>query len=158
MTRIRRAAWVWCLLLGCATSRRAPAPSPLPPAEAPADSPATLDERERRDEDRTEKSEGYAEPPTDAAPAAEATTDFQEASPTLLTELSDLDRAEQLLSASFSDCSRACRALASMKRSADRVCEIEPPPGSGRCREARRRVAEARARVLQQCGACRRDD
>ncbi len=49
-------------------------------------------------------------------------------------------------------CRTACRALASMQRSAERICELVTP-GDGRCTEARRRVDASGARVASAgCG------
>lgn len=50
-----------------------------------------------------------------------------------------------------SDCAVACRALASMIRSADRICEIDPGPP---CAEARAKVEAARQKVLAACPDC----
>lgn len=50
-------------------------------------------------------------------------------------------------------CSRACRALASMERSADRLCELAGD-GDGRCRSAKQRVEAARDLVTRSCPAC----
>lgn len=51
-------------------------------------------------------------------------------------------------------CTRACRALASMRRSAARLCQLDGF-GSERCQNVQRRVASARRLVLSICPACR---
>lgn len=50
-------------------------------------------------------------------------------------------------------CEVACKALASMKRSADRVCEMTGE-GDTRCEHLRERVERARSRVYESCPAC----
>jgi hypothetical protein len=50
-------------------------------------------------------------------------------------------------------CDEACRALASMARSADGICRLAGP-FSWACLRARARVAAARARVFLKCGRC----
>jgi len=61
---------------------------------------------------------------------------------------SDLDDA---LAQTTVDCAVACTALASMQRSAERLCELEPGP---RCDEVRERVETARGRVAERCPTC----
>lgn len=53
-------------------------------------------------------------------------------------------------------CSIACRALASMRRSADRVCELAPSasPDAPRCDDAKERVTKAERRVRERCASC----
>jgi hypothetical protein len=48
-------------------------------------------------------------------------------------------------------CATACRALASMKRSAEHLCSLA---GDGRCEDARGRVRGASARVHAACPTC----
>lgn len=50
-------------------------------------------------------------------------------------------------------CEVACRALASMRRSADRLCELSSGD-AGRCDDARARVTRAEGRVRDRCPAC----
>jgi hypothetical protein len=50
-------------------------------------------------------------------------------------------------------CATACRALASMTRSADHLCQMAGET-DGRCEDARARVAGARGRVKAACPAC----
>lgn len=50
-------------------------------------------------------------------------------------------------------CSRACAALASMVRAADRLCQMTGEEDD-RCRSARRRVASGRRIVERHCPAC----
>jgi hypothetical protein len=59
--------------------------------------------------------------------------------------------ADEVSSLSTSDCNLACRALASIRRAADRICALEPGP---RCDAARAKVAEAVRRVQESCPSC----
>ncbi len=49
------------------------------------------------------------------------------------------------------DCVLACRALASIRRAADRICALEPGP---RCDDARAKADDARKRVSEACPDC----
>jgi uncharacterized protein (TIGR03382 family) len=49
------------------------------------------------------------------------------------------------------DCVEACRALGSMRRAADKLCQIEPGP---KCTDARARVKAAVDRVRKACPEC----
>jgi len=53
-------------------------------------------------------------------------------------------------------CTVCCRALASMRRSADRVCELAPSasPDTLRCDDANDRVIRAERRVRERCPSC----
>lgn len=50
-------------------------------------------------------------------------------------------------------CARACKALASMQRAANRLCELTGE-GDDRCTDVRARVAAARAVVAKSCKRC----
>ena len=62
----------------------------------------------------------------------------------------ELAEAESTLSTS--DCAIACRALASIRRAADKICAIEP--GSPRCDAARTKERDATRRVRASCPDC----
>ncbi|MEB2324343.1 MAG: hypothetical protein OZ921_17645, partial [Sorangiineae bacterium] len=65
------------------------------------------------------------------------------------------ERAESELSAAGSDCALACKALASMRRSTARICELDARAEAGaRCRSARARLGAAEERVARGCGRC----
>jgi hypothetical protein len=51
-----------------------------------------------------------------------------------------------------SQCENACSALASMSRSADRICQLAGP--GDRCEAAKSRVAGATTRVTARCSEC----
>lgn len=78
-------------------------------------------------------------PPASAAPA--------EMSSQKLYESGGDERGSQ------SPCEIACRALSSMKRSADHVCEISSEQDE-RCSRAQNRVAQAGERVRRHCTGC----
>jgi MYXO-CTERM domain-containing protein len=61
------------------------------------------------------------------------------------------DLEAQLNELDTGDCSVACKALESMIRSAERICELDP---GERCAAAREKVAKARARVRAACPEC----
>jgi hypothetical protein len=50
-----------------------------------------------------------------------------------------------------SDCDTACRALDSMRRATERLCEMDP---GERCARARQKLAEATAHVRSACPSC----
>jgi hypothetical protein len=52
---------------------------------------------------------------------------------------------------STSDCAAACRALASIRRAADRICELET---GARCDAARAKADDATKRVREACPEC----
>ena len=110
-------------------------------------------------EEDAEEAERFAAPPGRAvAPSAKPAEGAAAPTPTLQTELQQalmqLQEAESRLSRGPADCVRACKSLESMKRSAAHICKLEPPPGAGRCADARRRVARASRRVRSSCGEC----
>jgi MYXO-CTERM domain-containing protein len=49
------------------------------------------------------------------------------------------------------DCATACKALDSMRRAADRLCQLDP---GDRCAKARQKVSDATARVTASCPSC----
>lgn len=68
-------------------------------------------------------------------------------------EVSDLEKglAQEHAALSTSDCTAACRALASIRRAADKICAIEQGP---RCAAARARSDDATRRVREACPEC----
>jgi hypothetical protein len=67
------------------------------------------------------------------------------------TPLADREKEEGRSRATL--CSRACRALASMERSANRLCELTSEEDE-RCEGARRRLGSAQELVRRSCPAC----
>lgn len=65
-------------------------------------------------------------------------------------------KKEEPLAGGGDACAVACRALASMRRSAERLCGLATgaPAEAMRCDDARTRVTRAEGRVKQRCPAC----
>ena len=68
-------------------------------------------------------------------------------------EITNLERslAEETATLSTSDCSAACRALASIRRAADKICALEP---GDRCTAAHAKAEDATRRVRDACPEC----
>jgi len=68
-------------------------------------------------------------------------------------EIADLEKslAQEHAALSTSDCSAACRALASIRRAADKICAIEQGP---RCAAAHAKSDDATRRVREACPEC----
>jgi len=58
---------------------------------------------------------------------------------------------EETAALSTQDCVTACKALASIRRAADRICGLEPGP---RCSDARAKADDAHRRVQAACPDC----
>lgn len=58
---------------------------------------------------------------------------------------------EEHVALSTADCNAACRALASIRRAADKICALEPGP---RCDSARDKATDASRRVRDACPDC----
>lgn len=68
-------------------------------------------------------------------------------------EITNLEKslAEETATLSTSDCSAACRALASIRRAADKICALEP---GDRCTAAHAKADDATRRVRDACPEC----
>jgi MYXO-CTERM domain-containing protein len=68
-------------------------------------------------------------------------------------EITNLEKslAEETATLSTSDCSAACRALASIRRAADKICALEP---GERCTAAQAKAEDATRRVRDACPEC----
>jgi hypothetical protein len=62
-----------------------------------------------------------------------------------------LELDQELSALSTSDCFAACRALGSIRRAAEKICQLEPGP---RCDAAREKAADATRRVHEACPDC----
>jgi tRNA A-37 threonylcarbamoyl transferase component Bud32 len=70
------------------------------------------------------------------------------------TDFEDASRAVELAG---NDCAQLCKALSSMSRAAERLCELTKDGGDDgqrRCNDARAKLEAARARVREKCPAC----
>jgi len=67
--------------------------------------------------------------------------------------IADLEKslAEEHAALSTSDCTAACRALASIRRAADKICALEP---GARCSAAHAKAEDATRRVREACPEC----
>lgn len=66
-----------------------------------------------------------------------------------------VDRARAQLEASMSDCTNACRALASLERATGHLCNLATQADDRRrCEDAKTRVFQARDRIRASCGTC----
>jgi MYXO-CTERM domain-containing protein len=81
--------------------------------------------------------------------AEPASAQTPEAQATVTSMMGELDAAIAALD--INDCNAACEAIASMKRAAERICDLEPGP---RCDTARAKVEEARKKVRAACPTC----
>lgn len=163
--------WLALLLAGCAAAHAQtsapPAAAPVgedgagaPPAHAPRE--ATVDEAALAFE--------RAERELETVVAVATGGDLDAAgSPEEATEGAAQDRAEPAgpppaarpraqspttpMRQSPDACERACRALASMTRSSDRLCSLTGD-GDPRCENVRQRLGRARGTVRRACPAC----
>jgi len=120
-------------LSACAASPQKSA-VPSSPPEEDRDGTKTTTDGERRP---------VAAPGTDAAG-----TQLQ---PRLAAARGELERAAADLEAGLAECTSACRALASMERAADHLCELD---GAKECSSAKERVERARAKVKSSGCSC----
>lgn len=93
----------------------------------------------------------YPDPPH-TAPFGSSTAAPPAASAGAASPLIEIDGLGRQIELAGSDCTTACRALASMERATGRLCAM-PDEGS-RCDDARGRVKVSRARVKKACGTC----
>lgn len=70
---------------------------------------------------------------------------------TLPAARADWQKNEHDFDLAASDCTLACKALASLERAADHLCAVAEPD---ECTDARARVDRARRAVQTQCGGC----
>ena len=129
--------------VGCASSSYKGASPPSPRQAEPTSMPAS-----------TSSSEPQPMPPPPP-------TSMTGATPTMVDDLSHaqvtFDQSAQAFSASSNDCLSLCKALGSMQRAADHLCELTKDGGDDdkkRCTDARSRLSDAKGRVDKTCGGC----
>ncbi|MCW5815605.1 MAG: hypothetical protein KIT84_31550 [Labilithrix sp.] len=86
-----------------------------------------------------------------AADAGEPKSDTSDTSDTSEVTTLEAQLGRETSELATSDCAAACRALASIQRAADRICELEPGP---RCAAAREKADAASKRVREACPDC----
>jgi hypothetical protein len=65
------------------------------------------------------------------------------------------NEAESAFAAAGNDCAQLCKALSSMTRATERLCELAKDNGDDkRCTDATSRLESARAKVKSSCGGC----
>jgi hypothetical protein len=130
-------------------------------AQRPASAPAGGADQKSEEAAPDESQPGYQRQayPEEPAPAPAPTFAQPPAEPTLGSAADAqvaLDRGEQELASALSsggDCRTACKAMGSMQRARDRICELNGADDPGRrCATARQRVDEAADRLRR--GAC----
>jgi hypothetical protein len=84
------------------------------------------------------------------AQALAAPSSMDDAGPTNVDVLMK-ELTREVESLSVADCTLSCKALASMERARDRICELAP---GARCDEARAKVASAQEKVAAACPSC----
>jgi hypothetical protein len=113
-----------------------------PPAPSPSTSATPTDDASSKviESDSADEAKPGAEGAMLTAPAAQRA----------------FDTASAAIEAAGGSCETMCKALASMQRAADRLCEIAASDvgESKRCEDARARVESARKKVTTQCGGC----
>jgi hypothetical protein len=140
------AAW---LMTACGGEGARPAPKSIEPQRSGGEADTLSEESEPGTPGGGASQPGYGQSATPAGPFA------QEPPLTLEEAQSALDSAATELSTAGQSCAQACKALASMKRSSDRICELNGPSDPGaRCQKARDRVETARETMRKRCGSC----
>ena len=67
----------------------------------------------------------------------------------------DLEQAQVELREAQGDCARACKALASMERATQQLCDLASSPDDQRaCEDARGKLDSSRKQVQSTCGDC----
>jgi len=65
------------------------------------------------------------------------------------------DEASAAFTAAGNDCAQLCKALGSMTRATERLCELAKENGDDkRCNDATTKLDSARTKVKSSCGAC----
>lgn len=105
---------------------------------------------------------GSAAPGGAAAPTTTTTEGQPKAEPTvipvetrMLSAQGELEDAQSAFTAAGSDCASLCKALASMTRATDHLCELAKEAADPkRCDDAKGRLDSAQAKVKSTCGGC----
>lgn len=122
-------------------------------AKRSADEPAAAVQKEMTPEATGAPGFGGQQPQQYQMPSydvSSAAADLDLAEKELDLALADKDAAGQPLATGTDRCTVVCKALASMRRSADQICGID----ASRCADARARVMKAEQRAKDACPAC----
>lgn len=116
--------------------------------------PAPMRSRPTAGASRREAEAAPKAAPAPYAPAQQAEPTLAE-TPELLAAIAEFDTEWQQLSATRA-CEDACRALESMRRSAQRICDlVVASDPNQRCRTAQGRLDQASRDLAARCSACR---
>lgn len=98
---------------------------------------------------------GGAKAPAESPSMAPATDTKAEPALDYGAARAKFDEAESAFAAAGNDCAQLCRALSSMTRATERLCELAKENGDDkRCTEATGKLESARAKVKSSCGGC----
>jgi hypothetical protein len=94
--------------------------------------------------------------PRDVAPSTQAQpADAPPSAATRDRAKSEIKHAEIELTQAGNDCTRACKALASMERATAHLCTVVSTPDEQQsCEDARQKLQSSRDRVRTTCGEC----
>lgn len=123
-----------------------PTSAPVPASAAPDNAEEPTAPAEETDENKKQEREPRADSTLGGPWSQGATRSADQL-------LGDLVAAEALALSSGRDCPQACRALHSMQRAANGICELATET-SERCTAARQRVDAVRDKVSAACGEC----
>ncbi len=135
------------LAVACGANSAAPASSPAPTGgvERQSESTEGLDQK-------APPNKQFSTPPPSSTMGDE---DDGDGLVDLDAALSLFQKSELELSGGLSDCDHACKALGSMERSMNRICELTGPEDvEHRCEDARKKARRARERVEKNCPRC----
>jgi hypothetical protein len=144
------------ILASCAApSRKTPEPMPPAPSAPPYPTSSPTVTEEKGEVDGT-SSTGKGNTAAPVPPSANTG-----ATPTIVDDIPHakvaFDQSEAAFGAAGTDCAQMCKALASMQRAAEHLCELTKDGADldkQKCTDARARVTSAKERVAKTCGGC----
>lgn len=158
---ILRAGCISLLLMGCGRAPVYPASPSAPESSGQAAQGVSRPESTAEFEPPAEQSRAPSEP--SSLPVAPSTKRNYALPPDsydgghegVRSLWEELSAAEQVALSVRSGCERACRALLSMHRATERLCELaSDEPEKKACQQARQRLREAKETVRRSCQRC----
>ncbi len=148
---VGRGAWVLGPLLLAACSASSSSKAPDSPAEASqAPSPQQYPGQQYPGQQGYPAAQATSPGVTYATPPGSPAADLDVAERALDLAILGQDPSGQPLAAGLDRCTTVCDALASMRRSADHVCQLD----AARCDDAKTRVQRAEERARSACPVC----
>ncbi len=148
-TRLLRVLCLIWAAAGCGgSSRPGSAPSSAPATEASEPGGADSDDKGARE---YQQQPGYAPGGGFAQPPAQPGGSAMDVAPSLQSALDSFEAAATRLNQAGADCRLACKALGSMRRSTQRICQLSDSEDSEHCQRAKRRLQDAEKRVESSC-------